>query len=183
MEALTDSAFRQLCALIEDAEDRLHPDAVAYSGDLAVYRHLVDLGALSLGDGIGVGILCPWCGGVDLADVRCDQSRYRGYCTDCGRVDLAPEQVRPWRLELNRIVRWLASALGLNGRFQIEERVLMGDTARERVWNELGALLDETWTHESGVPLPLARLALDTGFATQEPTHSDHLLPHAVRSL
>ncbi|MFN4342887.1 MAG: phage terminase large subunit family protein [Azonexus sp.] len=50
----------------------------------------------------------------------------------------------------------------------VEHRVLMGDTARDGVWKALSAMLSESWTHESGVQLPLVRLALDTGFATQE---------------
>ena len=50
----------------------------------------------------------------------------------------------------------------------IEHRVLMGDTARDDVWKQLSGVLDETWTHSSGAAMPLARLALDTGFATQE---------------
>jgi len=50
----------------------------------------------------------------------------------------------------------------------IEHRVLMGDTARDEVWKSLAALLRETWTHESGAQVPLTRIALDTGFATQE---------------
>jgi phage terminase large subunit GpA-like protein len=50
----------------------------------------------------------------------------------------------------------------------VEHRVLMGDTACEAVWQRLADLLAETWTHESGAQLPLARLAIDTGFATQE---------------
>ena len=50
----------------------------------------------------------------------------------------------------------------------VEHRVLMGDTARDAVWKQLQAMLAETWTHESGASLPLARFALDTGFATQE---------------
>ena len=50
----------------------------------------------------------------------------------------------------------------------VEHRVLMGDTARDAVWKHLGELVAETWTHASGARLPLARLALDTGFATQE---------------
>ncbi|WP_034641208.1 phage terminase large subunit family protein [Chitinilyticum aquatile] len=50
----------------------------------------------------------------------------------------------------------------------IEHRVLMGDTARDHVWQDLGQLLGETWTHASGAQLPLQRLAIDTGFATQE---------------
>lgn len=50
----------------------------------------------------------------------------------------------------------------------VEHRVMMGDTAREAVWKQLGLLLAETWTHQSGALLPLVRLALDTGYATQE---------------
>lgn len=50
----------------------------------------------------------------------------------------------------------------------VEHRVLMGDTARDAVWKQLQAMLAETWTHESGASLPLVRIALDTGFATQE---------------
>ncbi len=50
----------------------------------------------------------------------------------------------------------------------IEHRVLMGDTAREAVWKRLAEMLQETWTHASGCQIPLARFALDTGFATQE---------------
>ena len=50
----------------------------------------------------------------------------------------------------------------------VEHRVLMGDTAREAVWKDLGTLLIEQWTHASGTTMPLVRFALDTGFATQE---------------
>ena len=50
----------------------------------------------------------------------------------------------------------------------IEHRILLGDTARNEVWNALGKLLAETWTHASGCQMPISRFALDTGFATQE---------------
>lgn len=50
----------------------------------------------------------------------------------------------------------------------VEHRVLMGDTARDAVWKRLGELIAETWTHACGAQVPLARFALDTGFATQE---------------
>lgn len=50
----------------------------------------------------------------------------------------------------------------------VEHRVLMGDTARDAVWKQLTDLLAENWTHASGAALPLARFAVDTGFATQE---------------
>ena len=50
----------------------------------------------------------------------------------------------------------------------IEHRVLMGDTARDAVWKALATMLAEQWTHACGAQMPLARFALDTGFATQE---------------
>ena len=50
----------------------------------------------------------------------------------------------------------------------VEHRVLMGDTAGDAVWKQLADLLAENWTHASGAAMPLARFALDTGFATQE---------------
>ena len=50
----------------------------------------------------------------------------------------------------------------------IEHRILMGDTARDEVWKSLAGVLRETWTHESNCQIGLVRLALDTGFATQE---------------
>lgn len=50
----------------------------------------------------------------------------------------------------------------------VEHRVIMGDTARNEVWSSLAKLMGETWTHSSGCQLSLARIALDTGYATQE---------------
>jgi phage terminase large subunit GpA-like protein len=50
----------------------------------------------------------------------------------------------------------------------VEHRVLIGDTARDAVWKRLGEMISETWTHASGAAMPLARFAIDTGFATQE---------------
>ena len=55
-----------------------------------------------------------------------------------------------------------------NESWLVEHRVLMGDTARDAVWKQLADLLAENWTHASGAAMPLARFALDTGFATQE---------------
>jgi phage terminase large subunit GpA-like protein len=50
----------------------------------------------------------------------------------------------------------------------VEHRVLMGDTVREAVWKRLAEMISETWLHESGARVPLSRIAIDTGFATQE---------------
>jgi phage terminase large subunit GpA-like protein len=50
----------------------------------------------------------------------------------------------------------------------IEHRVLDGDTSRREVWHSLSYVLNEYWPHESGVELSLRRLAIDSGYATQE---------------
>ncbi len=49
----------------------------------------------------------------------------------------------------------------------VEHRVLAGDTGKGEVWRLLDAMLSETWTHASGADVPLARIAIDTGFATE----------------
>ena len=59
-------------------------------------------------------------------------------------------------------------AFGRGKAWLVEHRVLMGDTARDAVWKRLAELMGENWTHASGAAMPLARFALDTGFATQE---------------
>ena len=45
----------------------------------------------------------------------------------------------------------------------VDHIVLEGDTARAEVWDELTALLGETWPHASGARMALARLAIDSG--------------------
>lgn len=123
MQARNDIAFGLLCGLVEESDGNLHPDAARYSGQMDAYRHLLDLGALGASDGVGSSILCPWCGMGDLEGIRFEQGRRQGYCTDCGWVDLASDQVTWLRVDTTRIVRWLASALGLAGRYQHEELV------------------------------------------------------------
>ena len=123
MQARNDIAFGLLCGLVEESEGSLHPDAARYSGQMDAYRHLLDLGAIGAGDGVGSSILCPWCGMGDLEGIRFEQGGRQGYCTDCGWVDLASDQVTRLRVDITRIVRWLASALGLAGRYQHEEMV------------------------------------------------------------
>jgi hypothetical protein len=123
VQARNDIAFTRLCSLIEAAEGILHPDAVRYSGERVVYRHLLDLGALVPGDGVSAGILCPWCSGTELADIRFAQEQHQGYCIDCGWVDLDADQVKPLRVDVARIVRRLSAALGLAGRYACDALV------------------------------------------------------------
>jgi hypothetical protein len=123
VQARNDIAFTRLCSLMEAAVGDLHPDAVRYSGEREVYRHLLDLGALGPGDGLSAGILCPWCGGAELAEIGFAHGQHRGYCSDCGWVDLGVDQVKPLRVDVGRIVRWLSAALGLAGRYACEALV------------------------------------------------------------
>jgi phage terminase large subunit GpA-like protein len=49
--------------------------------------------------------------------------------------------------------------------------VLDGDTARSEVWRHLTDLLGTTYRHENGAELGISRLAIDSGWATQEVYH------------
>ncbi|CAK0780306.1 hypothetical protein CCP4SC76_7350001 [Gammaproteobacteria bacterium] len=50
----------------------------------------------------------------------------------------------------------------------VEHRVLMGDTSRIDVWGSLAGMIYEDWPHENGAMMPIARFAIDSGYATQE---------------
>lgn len=52
--------------------------------------------------------------------------------------------------------------------WHIETRVFLGSTARDEVWKNLDALLDETWETQGGVELHLDRLAVDMNAYTEE---------------
>lgn len=45
----------------------------------------------------------------------------------------------------------------------VDHVVLDGDTARPEIWASLSDFLRRTWPHASGVPMALARLAIDSG--------------------
>src|SRR5262249_56656396 len=47
----------------------------------------------------------------------------------------------------------------------VDHRVLEGDPAGEACWQALSELCTRTWPVEDGVGMPLAKLAIDTGFA------------------
>lgn len=51
---------------------------------------------------------------------------------------------------------------------QIDFRVLMGDTTKPEVWQQLGDLLSEQWEREDGALLTLRLLAVDSGYNTQK---------------
>lgn len=47
--------------------------------------------------------------------------------------------------------------------WSVDHRVLWGDPLQADVWDELDALLSETWLHQSGAHLPISAACLDTG--------------------
>ena len=76
----------------------------------------------------------------------------------CGLILTAGADVQHDRIEVD-IWAWgrrLTSAL-------VEHIVLEGDTSREEVWGKLTALLGQTWRHENGARMRIARLAIDSG--------------------
>lgn len=50
----------------------------------------------------------------------------------------------------------------------IDRRILLGDPHRDEVWQQMDALVGESWTHESGAEIAIARTAIDSGYATEE---------------
>ena len=51
--------------------------------------------------------------------------------------------------------------------WSVAYQVLTGDPAQTAVWMDLAVLLQTTYRHPSGVDLPIAMLAIDSGYATQ----------------
>lgn len=52
--------------------------------------------------------------------------------------------------------------------WSIEYGQIQGNPQQKEVWNELTKLLNETYPHESGLELPIAKMAVDTGYATND---------------
>ena len=51
--------------------------------------------------------------------------------------------------------------------YSIDFRVLVGDTAKKDVWDELAKVVNEQWEREDGALLPLRLMAVDSGYNTQ----------------
>ncbi|MDD3029127.1 MAG: phage terminase large subunit family protein, partial [Alphaproteobacteria bacterium] len=52
--------------------------------------------------------------------------------------------------------------------WSVDYRVLSGDPVKQDVWLALDALLAESFTHASQVNMAIVKMAIDTGYATQE---------------
>lgn len=51
--------------------------------------------------------------------------------------------------------------------YSLDYRVIVGDTEKAEVWNQLAQVVGETWEREDRAVLPLRLMAIDTGYNTQ----------------
>lgn len=65
------------------------------------------------------------------------------------------------RLELE-VVGWTKELTS----YSLDYRILPGDTQDSSVWDELGKVVSETWHRSDGLVLPMAKMAIDTGYNT-----------------
>lgn len=67
------------------------------------------------------------------------------------------------RIEIE-IVGWMKGKRSQS----IDFRVLVGDTDKQEVWDQLGKIVNEQWKREDGVNLPLRLMAVDSGYNTNK---------------
>ena len=120
MQCCNDVAMTLLCGLLEGPRRAIHADGPRLSEYAEAYDHLLDIGALALGNELEASILCPSCSEHSLMPVANSDGGYRAYCCDCGWIPLAPHEVKPLSALPGRIAHWLTMALGLAGRFRCE---------------------------------------------------------------
>lgn len=126
--ALNDRALARLCNLLEQASSRTAPDAIWLSGEPEVYERLLEIDALSLSRELALNIACRNCGTESYRPVlnRSPEPAgfpYRGYCAECGWIDLRTEEARFWCAQPAKVARWLASALRLTSQYTVEPLV------------------------------------------------------------
>lgn len=86
-----------------------------------------------------------------------------GEVPESGLFLTAGVDVQKDRLELE-IVAWGRDRES----WSVDFRVLQGDPVKPDVWRQLDGVLAETFTHAGNTELSILRLAIDTGYATQE---------------
>lgn len=67
------------------------------------------------------------------------------------------------RLELH-VMGWGKQKIA----YSIDYRVLVGDTSGNEVWDDLAKVVNETWEREDGLQVPMARMAVDSGYNTSK---------------
>jgi hypothetical protein len=123
-----DLAFRLLCDWLATGAPCLHPAVLADVDTGVGYRHLLDLGLVRPEARLLDDITCPWCSIGTLHQVCRARSAsggnaYRGLCLSCGWQSIPAVQLSPLRLDLPKIARAVAAALGLASRFETQEIV------------------------------------------------------------
>lgn len=123
-----DLAFRLLCDWLAIGAPALHPAALADVDTGVGYRHLLDLGLAKPEVRLLDDITCPWCSTGTLHQVcraggGSGGTGYRGLCLSCGWQNIPAAQLSPLSLNLPKIARAVAAALGLASRFETQEIV------------------------------------------------------------
>ena len=123
-----DLAFRLLCDWLAIGAPSLHPAVLADVDTGVGYRHLLDLGLAKPEARLLDDITCPWCSTGTLHQVcrargGSGGNAYRGLCLSCGWQNIPAAQLSPLSLDLPKIARAVAAALGLASRFETQEIV------------------------------------------------------------
>jgi hypothetical protein len=123
--ALNDQSLIEISWLLEQDVPHLAPDAVWLSGKPQLYAHLAKMGVLTLSNDVAMNVVCRDCCNETIRPQENPAAGktgvdYRGYCRDCGWIDLTREQAHFWQAQPLKIARWLASALQLNTRYVVE---------------------------------------------------------------
>ncbi len=123
-----DLAFRLLCDWLAAGAPTLHPAVLADVDTGVGYRHLLDLGLAKPEARMLDDITCPWCSTGTLHQVCRVRgggggNAYRGLCLSCGWQNILAAQLSPLSLDLPKIARAVAAALGLTSRFETHEIV------------------------------------------------------------
>ena len=124
-----DLAFRLLCDWLATGAPCLHPAVLADVDTGVGYRHLLDLGLARPEARLLDDITCAWCSTGTLHQVcrvrgGSGGSAYcRGLCLSCGWQNIPASQLSPLTLDLPKIARAVAAALGLATRFETQEIV------------------------------------------------------------
>jgi hypothetical protein len=123
-----DLAFRLLCDWLADGAPPLHPAVLADVDTAVGYRHLLDLGLARPEARLLDDITCVWCSTGTLHQIcrvpgASGGNAYRGLCLSCGWQNIPAAQLSPLSLDLPKITRAVAAALGLASRFETQEIV------------------------------------------------------------
>jgi phage terminase large subunit GpA-like protein len=94
---------------------------------------------------------------------RRDLSYTLGSVPDGAILLTAGVDVQPDRIEV-QIIGWGRRRRG----WLVDYLVLGGDTARQEVWRELTTILGTVYPHPCGVDLTIRKLAIDSGYNTQQ---------------